>query len=89
MESPPPAAPARLKHLSLPFPPPPGGRLVLQTKRKPAQHPRCGATGVVLNGVSLAARVFFGGRGGSSTGQQERKRERERQRHYCVLVCQN
>jgi ribosomal protein L34E len=44
----------------------PGGRLVLQTKRKPAQHPRCGATGVVLNGVSTKQRMF-GGRGDHSS----------------------
>lgn len=29
-----------------------GGKLVLQTQKKPTKHPRCGATGVRLHGVS-------------------------------------
>ena len=34
---------------------PAGGKLVVQYQKKPTKHPRCGATGVVLHGVSGVA----------------------------------
>jgi len=30
-----------------------GGKLVVQYQKKPTKHPRCGATGVLLHGVSF------------------------------------
>ncbi len=42
-------------------PRPPGGKLVVQYQKKPTQHPKCGATGVVLHGVSAGRSVGSAG----------------------------
>jgi hypothetical protein len=38
-----------------------GGKLVIQYKKKQTKHPRCGASGVVLHGVSGWQRKQFAG----------------------------
>lgn len=61
-----------------------GGKLVLQTQKKPTKHARCGATGVILHGVSGCCCSW---RAGNRTGSKQRARSTARRRRDAASTC--